>query len=277
MHKYEMPFEEGIDDPNYVYRFQSCSALRHMRRSVGQFLAPSRWDPAKSCNHKHYESLQETLIEDQSIYTLSVWRNEAAAWKGWRRSERPTDRMLLRIPRDAFDCCRLKFIDDDKLVGEAFLIFQVAPYQDGQIYGDARIPWSSIQQTDGSWHPVQPDREDFRAVGNPFAYDYDGGEVPSRDLDYDFGLPSDEKILRALLFRLDRLEDNLSKIPRWNIVNYWKSRAVYNDALATWRSLPHSESRIQAALMRIATLLPKDHRWHEFIGISRTLANAKQL
>lgn len=276
MRKLELPFEDGIDDPHYVYRFQTCADLRHMRQHVGKYLAASRWDPNTSCNHKHYEALQQTLSKGQSIYTLSVWRNEAAAWNGWPRAGRQTDRVLMRIPRDVFECRSWNCVDDDKLDGAAFLMFQVAPYEDGQVYGGARIPWSVVQQTDGSWHPVWPDKEDLRAVGDPFAYTYNDGEVPSRDLDYDFGLPSDEKVLRVMLHRLDRLESKLASIPRWKIHKYRKSRTAFFEALDIWRSLPHSDKRIRAADLRIISLLPDDHNWHQFFDVIPELSNAKQ-
>lgn len=266
-----LPFRTDLDDADYVYRFQHRASLRHMRDSLGEYLAPSRWDPANHCPHKHYVELASTLPEERAIYTLSVWRNEATAWREWPRSEKIEDRVLLRVPRSIFSNCGLRCIDDDYLPDKAFLLYQVGPCKDGQVYGDARIPWSSILQTDASWRTIQVDDEDLRAVGDPFSNNYSGGEIPSQNLDLDFGLPADERILRKHLRCLGRLQAELSSLQRWKVLRRYTKRAELRAMQALWFNLDHSEPRIRAATRRIASVLPRDHPLYQYLNASGKL------
>lgn len=253
----DLPFADGIDDAQYVYRFQRRSDLRHMRNSVGENLAPSLW--TRVCPHEHYVALESSLPKGEAIYTLSVWRSEAAAWRGWQRSEKVEDRVLLRIPRIALSRTPLICIDDDYLLNKAFLLYEVGPFEDGQVYGTTRLPWSMLNQTDAVWQPVQADDEDLRGVGNPFADNYSGGDAPSQDLDFNFGLPSDEQILRAHLCVLGNLHAELSSFSRWNVLKIYKTRAALKEMETLWRNLNHSAPRISAAIRRISSLMPHDH------------------
>lgn len=266
-----LPFLDTVDDERFVYRFQYRTHLRHMRDDIGEYLAPSFWNPATKREHAHYVELARTLSENQRIYSLSVWRSEAAAWRGWSRSEKIEDRVLLRIERGAFGNTSLHCIDDEHLLGEAFLLYQVGSYEDGQVYGDARIPWSDIVQTEAVWRSIQIDEEDLRAVGNPFAHNYDSGEVPPPDLGFDYGLPSDEKMLRKHILHLTWLQNKLASVPRWSIVRRWKAHAAFDAAWALWLSLDHSEPRMRAAIDRIESIMPHDHPSHRYIQKSRQL------
>ncbi|MFW2590253.1 hypothetical protein [Sagittula sp. SSi028] len=261
----DLPVPNEFDDAQYVYRFQYRSDLRHMRQVVGENLAPSLWDQERGCPHKHYVKLSSSLPSGQAIYTLSVWRSEAAAWRGWPRSERAEDRVLLRIPRNALSRTPLSCIDDDHLLNEAFLLYEVGPFKDGQVYGTTRLPWSEISQTDALWQPMQVDYEDLRGVGNPFAYSYSGGDVPSQDLDYDFGLPSDERILRKHILLLNELHRELSSLSRWNVLKAYKVHAALRATQTLWQDLDHSEPRTRAALRRISSIMPRHHPAYRYL------------
>ncbi|TKD22504.1 hypothetical protein FBT96_06465 [Rhodobacter capsulatus] len=269
----DLPFSDGVDDVQYVYRFQHRSDLRQMREAVGENLTPSLWSSKRGCPHKHYVKLASSLPEGQAIYTLSVWRSEAAAWRGWLRSENANDRVLLRIPRNALSRSQLRCIDDDYLPNEAFLLYEVGPYADGQVYGTTRIPWSVISQTEAVWRPIQADEEDLRGVGNPFSDNYSNGDVPSQDLDSDFGLPGDEIILREHLRFLAKLHTELSSFSRWNIIEIYKSCAALKALQILWLGLNHSEPRISAAIRRISSILPRDHPAYRYLKASGQISD----
>lgn len=272
-----LPFDHSLDEENYVYRIQSRNSLRHMREAVGENLAPSRWNRSKHCPHREYVDIAASLEKNEAIYTLSVWRSEAAAWRNWPRSEKTNDCILIRIPRNALARTGLRCIDDDFLINDALLLYRVEKWEEGQVYGCSRIPWSALHQIQACWLPMQVDEEDLRGVGNPFSRDYRGGEAPSRDFNFDFGLPSDEIIIRQLLRHIRRVQSELREVPRWKFLNRREKYAEQKALDRLWFDLDRSHLRISAAIDRIASIIPHDKLLQRYLKSGKQSRTRKGL
>lgn len=267
------PNDPAIDDPEYVYRYQTRTSLRHMRRHVGEYLTGSLWMPEKhsTCPHRRYREIHEKLSEGMGIYTLSVWRHECYARNELRISSRNgQDYILLRIPKTAIAESGLSVTADDwaidkdtLLPNKALLLYEVAPKEEERIYGDARIPWAQIMQISAVWEEVQLEAEHLYAVAHPYAQDY-----LIWDPEHDSGLPSDEKVLRAHLRHLTALTEALGHTEWWRVIRQRETRHSLLAAWSLWRNLDRTAPGMRAATHWLLSNLPNHHPWREYLRIT---------
>ncbi|GBQ25036.1 hypothetical protein AA0472_1621 [Acetobacter estunensis NRIC 0472] len=260
-----MPFEidPEIDDPDYLFRYQSRRSLLHMQEAIGAYLSPSLWSGEH--RHREYVLREPLLAKGHRIYTLSVWRNEALARAHFRRCSFSNETfVLMRIPRHAAELASLSWIDDDKLQREALLLFEETPWVNEQVYGSARIPWTKIEMTALDWCPLEMREEDRHVVvKHPYAVTY----VHYPDDRNDYGLPQSEKHVRGLLRALADTERELQRLGAFQWLRRKELEAVRNSLFWQCHAIDRTAPSVRAALNRLDKFLPYEHPWRCFLGL----------
>lgn len=254
-------FDPKIDDPEYFYRVQSRNSLLHMQDTIGSYVAPSLWNEQHS--HKEYVDRRSKLTNGYRIYTLSVWRNEVIARSEFNKctfSNKPF--IMLKIPRKIIAKTSMILTEDDFLQNKAFLLYEEAPWTEGQVYGASRIPWKHISMTQADWLPLEVMHEDKHvAVKNPYSTNY--SYYPEDNNDY--GLPQVEVQIRNLLRAIVNIDTELKSISCFNYVKQKELKCSRVYLIYQIKSLNKKIPSVFSAVQRITESKNDDHPWKYYI------------
>lgn len=260
----KLPFDENIDDPEWLYRFQSLDHVTEMRNTIGDFIAPYHWGE-NAWHHESYATTAKQLRPSEAIYTMSVWRNMSSAYKEFNRCATPNapKAILMRIPRKSVYESNLKWEEDEHLPGEALLLYEVEEKKQYHPYGKTRIPLSNLKITLPYW-----DR--FHAVDDRILFAVDSVYADEYSIDQlfenhpDAGIPWQENFIRLRFRSLAELEfeyKNVSRFRRWH---QGEIRARIDEIRDTIYCLCSESEEFRCAISRLERYLPSDHHWKSY-------------
>lgn len=260
----DLPYDGKIDDPEWLYRFQSIERIKKMRDAIGDFIAPYHWSE-DAWHHEIYANISKQLEDSEAIYTISVWRNMSSAYREFDRcatSSAPKS-ILIRIPRASVNNSRLKWAEDEHLPDEALLLYEVNNKSQCHPYGKARIPFSEIRMSMPYWQEFHVvNYQNIFAVNSVYSKEY---TTPQSFDDYpDAGLPWQEYFLRTCLHRLTVLESEFKRIGRFQYLRRSKNRVVVHEINNTIYKLCSNSEEFRCTIFRLERHLPKCHPWNKY-------------
>lgn len=259
-----LPFDENVDDPEWLYRFQSVDRMNEMRDAIGDFIAPYHWGE-NAWPHESYANIAKKLKPFEAIYTISVWRNMASAYKEFNRCATPNapKGILMRIPRKSVYKSNLKWEEDEHLPGEALLLYEVKEKKQCHPYGETRIPLSNLNITLPYWdrfHAV--DNRKFLAVDSVYADEYSIDQL-FENLS-DVRIPWQENFIRLRFCGLSELDFEYKSVSRFRRSHRGAIKARINEIRYTIYSLCCESEEFRCAVLRLERHLPSDHHWKSY-------------